>query len=80
MHRNLCCRLDPQSFEQEMSPGDLAVLLSCSHQCHYCKEIGTAILPEILRIHKVVCCLWNKEMVFKAIVENCATKRLLEIS
>lgn len=79
MHRNLFCRLDPQSFEQEMSPGDLAVQVSCSHQCHYCKEIRMAVFPEILQILKVVC-LCNKETVYKSVSENCASKCLFEIS
>lgn len=79
MHRNLCCRLDPQSFEQEMSPGDLAVQISCSHQRCYCKEIWIVVFSEILQILKVVC-LRNKENVYKAVSEKYAPRCLFEIS
>lgn len=38
VRRNLCKRLDPQSFEQGMSPGDLLVHVSDSQHCCYCEE------------------------------------------
>lgn len=38
-HRHLCSRLDPQSSEHEMSPGDAVAQVSHSQQHCYCKEI-----------------------------------------
>lgn len=57
MHRNLCCRLDPQCLEEKLSLDDLAAQVSCSHQCHSGEEMSIALSSEVLQIQKVVHCL-----------------------
>lgn len=73
-HRNLCRRFDPQRLEQQMSSGDLAVQVSCGHQCCCFENIQIATLPEILQITKLFVAFII--IIYKAVFEKCASKCL----